>query len=60
MSEKRLGSKQEVGWVQPSDEQVREAALGLIALVEAELPQRFYRERLWRTWCATLIGSFHG
>jgi Family of unknown function (DUF5677) len=45
----------ELGWVQPTDEKVRDAAQSLVALVEAHLPQRIYRERVWRLYCVGMI-----
>jgi hypothetical protein len=45
----------EDGWIQPSNAQVRDAAATLISLVEAHLPQRFYREKRWRLYCAAMV-----
>jgi hypothetical protein len=54
-AELQSSSAEQSRWVQPSNDKIRAAALALISLVEAHLPQRFYRERRWRVWCATLV-----
>jgi hypothetical protein len=51
-----MPKKTSPGWVQPSDDAVREAARELIALVERNLPQRFYRgEHPWKVFAAAII-----
>jgi hypothetical protein len=44
-----------LGWVPPTDEKAAEAARELLELVEARLPQRFYREKRWRMLGAAMI-----
>jgi len=44
-----------LGWVPPTEEKAAEAAGELIGLVEARLPQRFYRENRWRMLGAAMI-----
>ncbi len=50
-----MPTKKGPGWVQPSEDAVREASTELIELVERNLPQRFYRgEHPWK-WMGTAI-----
>lgn len=44
-----------MGWVAPTEEKAAEAAGELIGLVEAHLPQRFYREKQWRMYGAAMV-----
>jgi Family of unknown function (DUF5677) len=47
--------KKGLGWVPPTEEKAAEAAGELIGLVEARLPQRFYRENRWRMLGAAMV-----
>ena len=47
--------KKGLGSVAPTEEKAAEAAGELIGLVEAHLPQRFYREKQWRMYGAAMV-----